>query len=116
MAKLTIERGTTYSRTVNYKLNGVATTLVSATIRFTMKATPFDTDTTDTSAAVKKNVTNGTAGGVAVITLAPNDTATLAPGKYYYDIKVDVNSDATTIYPLDNGTITLTGSPTNRLS
>lgn len=116
MAKLKINRGTTYSRTVNYSVDGVPTTLVGATIRFTMKTAEYDTDATDATAVVLKNVTNGTSGGVAVITLTPTDTATLSPGKYFYDIKVDVASNGATIYKLDEGTITLDGSPTNRLS
>lgn len=116
MAKLTVNRGTTYSRTVNYSVNGVATTLVGATVRFTMKTEEYDADTDDSTAVVTKNVTDGTSGGVAVITLNPSDTATLEPGKYYYDIKVDVNSDGATIYKLDEGTIKLDASPTNRTS
>jgi hypothetical protein len=116
MAKLAINRGTTYTRTVNYSVDGVPTTLVGATVRFTMKTTEYDSDTTDATAVVTKNVTSGTSGGVAVITLNPSDTATLTPGKYFYDIKVDLNSDGVTVYKLDEGTIKLDGSPTNRLS
>lgn len=116
MAKLAINRGTTYSRTVNYKVNGVATTLVGATVRFTIKTAEYDSDAADSSALVVKNITTGTSGGVATITLNPTDTATLTPNTYFYDIKVDVHSDATVIYKIDEGTIDLDGSPTNRLS
>ena len=116
MAKLTINRGTTYSRTVNYSVNGTPTTLVGATVRFTMKTAEYDSDATDSEAVVTKNVTDGTAGGVAVITINPSDTAMLTPGKYFYDIKVDVDSDGATVYKVDEGTIKLDGSPTNRLS
>lgn len=116
MAKLKINRGTTYSRTVNYSVDGVPTSLVGSTIRFTIKSNEFDSDTTDSDALVTKNVTNGTAEGVAVITLDPTDTATIEPDTYFYDIKVDVNSDGATVYKLDEGTILLDGSPTNRLS
>lgn len=114
--KLTINRGTTYSITFNYTVDGVATSLVGSTVRFTMKTTEYDTDTTDSTAAVLKNVTSGTAGGVATITINPSDTATLTPGKYYYDIKVDVASDGVTVYKMVEGVITLDGSPTNRLA
>ncbi len=116
MAKLKINRGTTYSRTVNYKVNGVPTTLVGATVRFTMKTAEYDSSTDDSTSVVKKNVTDGTAGGVATITINPTDTNTLTPGKYYYDIKVDVNSNGATVYKIDEGTIELDASPTNRLS
>lgn len=116
MAKLKINRGTTYSRTVNYQENGVATSLIGSTVRFTMKADEWDTSTTDATALVSKDVTDGTAGGVATITLDPSDTATIEPGEYRYDIKVDKGSLGTTVYKIDEGTVVLDGSPTNRLS
>lgn len=116
MAKLKINRGTTYTRTVNYSKDGVATTLVGATVRFTMKTAEYDSDATDASAVVTKNVTDGNSAGTAVITINPSDTATLEPGRYYYDIKVDEDSDGVTVYKVDEGTIDLDGSPTNRLS
>lgn len=116
MAKLKINRGTTYTRSLDFKVNGVATTLVGATVRFTMKPTEFDADADDSAASVLKNVTNGDASGHAEITIAPADTATLTPGKYFYDIKVDINSDGATVYKVDEGTIDLDGSPTNRLA
>lgn len=116
MANLNIDRGTTYVITFNYTKAGVATTLVGATVRFTMKTTEYSTDTDDSDASLVKNITTGTAGGVATITINPSDTATLAPGKYFYDIKVDEASDGATVYKCVEGTIKLDASPTNRLS
>lgn len=115
MAQLKINRGTTYVITYNHLVNGVATTLVGATVRFTMKSDEYDTDATDSTALVVKNVTSGTSGGVATITLTPTNTYQ-TPGKYHYDIKVDVNSDGVTIYKMDEGTIKIDGSPTNRVA
>ena len=114
MAKLKINRGTTYTINVNYQRNGEAATLVGATVRFTAKSSEYDTDSTDTSAVISKNVTDGNASGQATVTLDPADTATLAPGKYYYDLKVEEAGGA--IYKIEEGTIQLDGSPTNRLS
>lgn len=114
MAKLNINRGTTYAITGTYSVDGVLTTLVGATVRFTMKTTEYSTDATDADASVSKNVTDGTSGGSYTITIDPADTATLIPGKYYYDIKVK-NADGT-IYKLDEGTVKLDGSATNRLA
>jgi hypothetical protein len=114
MAKLNINRGTTYVRSGTYSVDGELTSLVGATIRFTVKTTEYSTDATDTDAVISKDVTSGTAEGAYEIELEPADTATLTPGKYYYDTKVE-NADGT-IYKLDEGQIKLDGSPTNRLA
>lgn len=112
MAQLKINRGTTYTIGVAYQRNGVAETLVGATVRFTAKTTEFSTDLTDADASISKNVTDGTADGLATITINPADTSSLTPGKYFYDIKVEDASG--NIYKIDEGTIKLDGSPTNR--
>lgn len=113
MANLKINRGTTYQRTINYAVDGVATTLVGATVRFTVKTAEYSADATDNDANIVKNIMSGTAGGVAVIELLPADTALLPPGKYFYDTKVQ--NAAGKVYKIDEGVITLDGSPTNRL-
>lgn len=115
MAQIKVDRGTRYTIGVDYQKNGVAQSLVGSTVRFTMKDKEYDSDANDTSAAVVKNITNGDANGHAEIAIMPNDTATLEPGKYFYDIKVDEYSDAQSVYKLDEGTIKLDGSPTNRV-
>ena len=116
MGKLNINRGTLYSITFNYKKNGVAESLVGSTVRFTIKDTEYDSDASDTSAEVVKNVTDGTVAGTCTITIDPSDTATLTPGKYFYDIKVDEDSDGANVYKVDSGTVKISGTPTNRLS
>lgn len=116
MAKLKINRGTTYTIDVEYLKSGVATSLVGATVRFTVKDAEYDTSTDDSTGLIVKNITDGTVDGVAEITLDPADTAELEPGKYFYDIKVDEFSDGATVYKVDEGTIKLDGSPTNRLA
>jgi hypothetical protein len=114
MAQLKINRGTTFSIGIAYKKNGVAATLVGATVRFTIKNKEYDSDWTDSSALVVKNITSGSSGGEANIVLDPSDTAQLTPGRLYYDLKVK-EADGS-IYKLDEGTIKLDGSPTNRLT
>lgn len=116
MAKLKINRGTTYVRTGTLKIDGAVVSLVGATVRFTVKSQEFSADATDADALITKNITGGTAEGKYTITLDPSDTATINPGDYFYDIKVDLESDGTTVYKIDEGTIKLDGSPTNRLS
>jgi len=114
MAKLKINRGTTYVISVQYQEDGVNTSLSGATVRFTVKTEEFTTSTTDADAVITKNVTDGTAEGVATITIDPADTATLVPDKYFYDIKVALPTGQ--VYKIDEGTIQLDGSPTNRLA
>jgi hypothetical protein len=112
MAQLKINRGTTYTIGIVYKRNSVATTLVGATVRFTVKATEWDDNMADSDAVILKNITNGNSSGEATITINPEDTAELTPDKYFYDIKVE-QADGE-IYKIDEGTIKLDGSPTNR--
>lgn len=118
MAKLKINRGTTYRRSITFQIDGVATSLVGATIRFTMKSAEYDADTDDSTALLIKNVTDGNADGEAVILFEPADTASLAPSTaqspYYYDTKVELANGE--IYKIDEGTVILDASPTNRLT
>lgn len=118
MATLKVNRGTTYSRTITYYKDGVLTPLTGMTVFFTMKSAEYDADATDTAALVSKTYTSLTgteaAAGRAAITLLPTDTSAIAPGSYFYDIKV--KESATVIYKVDEGTIKLDASPTNRTS
>lgn len=116
MGKFTVDRGTTFTIDVEYKDNGVAASLVGATVRFTVKSTEYDSSADDSTALITKNVTSHTdaAAGLSMITIDPTDTATLTPGKYHYDIKVAEASGA--VYKIDEGTLKLDGSPTNRLA
>ena len=109
--KLTINRGTTYSITFNYQVDGVATSLVGSTVFFTVKSVAYDTDATDSSAVISKTITDGTSGGVATITLTATDTY-LTPGTYFYDISVKDGSG--NIYKMVEGRIIIDGSPRNR--
>ena len=114
--KLKINRGTTYIKTGTARLDGEALDISGSTVRFTVKSKEYDADATDSSAAISKDITDGTSAGAYTITINPSDTATLTPGKYYFSIKLDVDSDGATVYELDEGTITLDADPTNRLS
>lgn len=109
---LNINRGTTYTINFQYQRNGVNTTLIGATVRFTIKSAEYDDNYTDTSAVVIKNITTGNSSGVAAIILAPVDTATIEPGNYFYDIKVE--DSTSNIYKCLKGKVVLDGSPTNR--
>lgn len=114
MSTLKISSGTTFPISVTFQRNGAPESLVGATVRFTVKSSEFSSDLTDSDASIKKNLTNGTAEGLIVITIDPEDTASLTPGNYYYDIKVETASGD--IYKIDEGKIKLDGSPTNRIA
>lgn len=91
-------------------------TLVGATIRFTVKATEYDSDDTDSTAILLKNVSSHTnaAAGESLITIDPDDTQDTTPGTYFYDLKVE-EADGS-VYKIDEGKFILGGSPTNRLT
>lgn len=74
--------------TVNINLSFTGVDLTGATVYFTVKPT-FDTDESDTSAIIKKDVTSHTdpTNGLTTISLLPADT-NVTPGKYGYDIKL----------------------------
>lgn len=109
---LKINRGATFTIDFYYQKNGEAETLVGATVYFTMKTTEYDTSAMDTTAVIKKDVTDGDADGHAEIVIDPADTINLTPGKYYFDIFVEeAGGDR---YKTIEGNIRLDASPTNR--
>jgi hypothetical protein len=114
MANLKVNRGTTFTISFQYQKNNVNHTLVGATVRFTVKDEEFDANATDSNALVLKNVTSGNSDGYAEIVINPADTSNIAPGNYYYDIKVQ--EAGAEIYKVDEGRFKLDGSPTNRTS
>lgn len=116
MAKLKVDRGTTFRISGTVRKDGVIVSLIGATIRFTMKAVEFDEIMDDSTADVIKNITDGTIDGAYTIVVLPIDTKDNIPGTYYYSTKVDVFSDGLEIYEIDEGTIKLDGDPTNRIS
>lgn len=112
-----VPRGTTYSIGFQYKKGGVNHTLVGSTVRFTVKEDEYDQNVTDATAVIPiKNITTGDASGYARILITPSDTQLVEPGKYFYDIKVDEDSDGVNVYLMVNAKFELTGSPTNRLA
>lgn len=117
---LTIKRGTTFPILFeNTTSTGAPIDLTGATVYFTAKSAEFDTDASDTNAAIKKDVTehvdeNGlpsAAAGISTILLEPTDT-TKTPGNYFYDITVKYASGVVNT-PIE-GKITIDGKPTNR--
>lgn len=84
MAKLTTYREN--SMTITLTFTGID--LTGATVYFTVKSAA-DTDATDTSALIKKDITSHTdaINGATEIVLTPTDTD-IAVGKYKYDIKL----------------------------
>lgn len=105
-------RGTTYKITHTY----TAPTYLGATLYFTVKKVANDSDATDTTNAVLPpkviTMTGSTFPQTTTITIAPSDVpVTVAPGKYFYSIKVkDTNGGE---YVADSGIFTLEAITTN---
>lgn len=122
MAKLKINRGTTYTRTITYLKDGVIKPVSGMSVYFTMKTVEYDSDPTDAGAVLQKTYSTLSGDkaeqGRIEIVIAPHETALLEPDEYYYDVKIceNPNADANSknIYKLEEGTIILDGSPTNR--
>lgn len=110
----TITRGTSFTIGVNYQKDGEPKSLIGSTIRFTVKPTEYDDSADDSTAILKKDVTDGNANGYAEIIIAPEDTKELTVGEYTYDLKVDELSDFTLVYKIAEGKVVIDGSPTNR--
>lgn len=112
-----IPRGTSYRINVEFQIDGAPASLVGATVRFTIKSVRYDAETDDSSATFTQDVTahDNAAGGLSHVGLLPADTSAFVPGDYFYDIKVQL-ADPTKVYLLEEGELTITGSPTNRLT
>lgn len=78
--------------TVTINLTFTDIDLTGATVYFTVK-TAADTNSTDTTAVIKKDVTSHTdpTAGETQISLLPADTD-VTPAKYFYDIKLKTAS------------------------
>lgn len=115
---ITVQRGTTHSIGITYKENGVAADITGSTILFTVKSVEYDSDASDSTNLIKKNVTahSDPTNGVSSVVILPADTRSLAPGNYYYSVKIDKNSDDTLVYELDEGRFVLDADPTNRIA
>lgn len=114
---LTIDRGTAYSISGTYlDADGSAVDITGATIRFTVKTSEWDDSTDDSTASITASGSIvSAADGTYSIALTPTDTE-IDAGKYFYDIKIDMDSDGTDIKRLAKGKLTIDGSPTNRTS
>lgn len=79
--KITIERGTT--KTVTLTISPIK--LESGDVIYFTAKSKYDNDTTDSSASIKKDVTNLVEGQTLEFTLTASDTNVL-PGSYVYDV------------------------------
>jgi len=88
-------------------------TLASATVYFTVKADPFDTDATDTTAVIKKDTTLHTdaATGLTTISLTATET-NIAPSNYFYSIRVKEAGGK--IYVAQTGRLRISANTGNR--
>jgi hypothetical protein len=113
--KITVFRGRTYPFIYNHTdTTGDAVPLTGCTVYFTVKESEYDSDATDTAAAIKKTVTSHTdaAAGITGWTLDDLDTY-IEPGKYYFDVIIE-DSSGHAEPPSLYGTFKVEGTPTNR--
>lgn len=101
--KWTIRQGATFTQTLNFtdKTTGTGRDITGATIYFTVKTAP-DSDATDATAVIKKDITTHTTplDGVSMLALTKTDTAVTA-GSYKGDLKIvyaDGEVDQTPIF------------------
>ena len=112
---ITYTRGTTYTVTHNY----TAPQYLGATLIFTVKTVPNDTDETDLTNAVMTPKVISMHGSVfpqtTTFDINPADVpVTQQPGKDYYSIKViDTNGDE---YIVAQGVFNLKAYPTNEIT
>ena len=106
----------TYYRSTYYTVEVEVTPpdpLTATMALFTVKAEKFDSDSTDTTALVKKTIT--LTGNKGTITIEEGDIAdSTAPGVYYYSVHT-VLSDGN-VYPFASGKFVLKATTTNRES
>lgn len=106
----------TYYRSTYYTIEVEVTPpdpLTAVTALFTVKSEKFDSDSTDTTALVKKTV--ALTGNRGTITIEEGDISdTTDPGTLYYSIHT-VLSDGN-VYPFASGKFVLRATTTNRES
>ena len=99
MAKWTIKQRNDVSRDLNFTdKDGNPIDLTGATVYFTVKSA-YDTDNTDSTALIQKNITSHTnpTAGQTVLNLSETDTD-VAAGKYLFDFKLKTAIGAETNY------------------
>jgi hypothetical protein len=112
---LTYPRGTTYNLTHNY----TAPTYLGATLIFTVKNVPNDSDITDLTNALMTpkviTMSGSTFPQTTPIAINPGDVAVSEePGKYYYSVKViDTHGGE---YIVASGPFNLTAFTTNEIT
>lgn len=90
---LTIIRGDTADIEVQISQDGTPVNITGYTVFFTAKKNLSDADN---SAAIKKDITSHSdpTNGKTIVSLAPADTASLAVGKYHWDLQLKSGSGA----------------------
>ena len=92
MTNLSMYRGDSQTWNLSFvDSNSSAINITGYTVFFTIKnKNTFYNDSDDTTALVQKNVTSHTVAtsGLSELTLSPNDTSSISPGTYIYDMQL----------------------------
>lgn len=116
--KIEIVRGISYPFTYNHKdTAGNAVPLTGKRVYFTVKDAEYDSDASDTGAAIKKTVNSAdhtdAAGGHTAFVLTDRDTYK-DPGDYFYSVIVEDEATGLSEPPSLTGKLKITGQTTNR--
>ncbi len=114
--KMSIHRGVTYDIVYHHENStGDPVPLTGCTIYFTVKTEEWDTNTTDTSAVIKKttSVHTNAAAGLSGWKLTDADTQVAEPGDYYFDIIVE-DASGESLPPCVIGAFIVKPKQTNR--
>lgn len=115
MSSITIFRGTSYPVVYNHTdSTGASQSLVGKTLYFTVKTDVDDDSADDSTALIKKTVTDHTdaAGGISGFLMTDADTY-IEPGKYHFDFIVEYATGEAEP-PSVFGNFVVKGHPTNR--
>lgn len=105
----TVYQGATWDRTFTVTIDTTPLNLTGYTAALMVKQ--YENSTAALTLSSGAGITLGGTAGTIAITMTPQQTATLTPGRYVYDLTVSTSGDAVRYRILD-GKITVNGQVT----
>lgn len=85
---LCIPAGATFSRVIRYKADGANVNLTGYTARMQIRPTAASATTTLSLTTENTRIALGGAAGTITLTISATDTASIAAGRYVYDLEL----------------------------